>query len=237
MKTRYLLLAGLTFALAAPTTLALAAPGQDAPSRSATIAKKKPSYCAKQAKRLKAKSVAKVKSQKFFLYTNKKQTEYVYCSESPKRTGAISVADGIAKTSNLKAVKGNCAIFYSTKKPGIAFDADGKWLRMLPYGALRKGGYSLQRKIGGNGVPVKIEGISLSKNCVYAAAYTVNGVPMLAAEGIGRYSSFNEFQQLTLTGASAAELRAVKITAGKRGAATVSWTQAGVPKSIEIKGE
>lgn len=217
--------------LVASIALPVGASAHDA----ASAKKKKRSYCAAQAKQLKATSVAKVKSQKFFLFTNKKKTEYIYCSESPKRSGAISVSDGVAKTSQLRAVKGNCAVFYSETKTGVPFDAGTKWLRSLPYSVLAKRlKFSTQRRIGLKTDVVKLIEIKLAKNCVYTATFKVNGAPKLVIDSTGRYSNYGDYREFDLTGATDAELKAVKIKPGARGAATITWTQAGIAKSFEL---
>lgn len=234
MKIRSSLPFVLVLALAAPVAASTAAP-TTAPSNGVTVAKKKRSYCAAQAKQRKASSVAKVKSQKFFLFTNKRKNEYFYCSESPKRSGTIASSEGIAKTSQLRAVKGNCAVFYSEMKPGVPFDAGTKWLRSLPYSVLAKRSkFSTQRRIGLKADVVKLSQIKLAKNCVYTATFTVNGTPQLVVDSAGRYASYGAFRQFDLTGASDAELKAVKITPGARGSATITWTQAGVAKNYDV---
>jgi hypothetical protein len=209
-----------------------------ASAHEASTAKKKRSYCSGVAKKQKARGVGKVKSQKFFLFTNKRKNEYLYCGESPKRYGSISSSDGIAVTSQLRAVKGNCALFYSETKPGVAFSAGQKWLRMLSYATLAKRSTSsIQRRIGLKDDVVKPIASTLSKNCVYAATYRVNGVPRLVVDGIGRYASFDEFREFELTSASDSELRSVKVKPGARGTATISWTQGGVANSHTILGK
>lgn len=207
----------------------VAAPQED------VAAKKKASYCAAKAKKLKAKSAAKAASAKFFVYTNKRNNEYIWCSESPKTSGVIAASEGIQTTSHLRAVKGNCAIWRLTMKPGVPFDAGSTWLKIVPYTALRKGAkFSIQRRLAPKTDTINFEGIALSKNCVFAAAYTVNGAAKLAIDGVGKSASFDSFTTLDVTGASPAELRAVKVLSLGGSSARITWSQGGVAKSHDF---
>lgn len=224
------------FAVPALALLALAIPvaaNAGSAEEPASAAKKKLSYCQKQGKSKKGKLFGKVKDAKFFLYTKKKPTEYFFCSESPKYSGTIEAWDGIKKTSNLKAVKNNCAIFYTEGTPTTDLYSGEKELKIVAAKFFKKGAVKQTQGsvIGKKDETVSLESLSLAKNCVFAAGYMLNGVPTLKTAGIGNFP-YQGFVTRTLTGATAAELKAVKVTMTSATSATVSWTQGGVPKSL-----
>jgi hypothetical protein len=236
MRTRSLLIAILALALMAPVAVSATTPAGNA-----VVAKKKKkaSYCAKAAKKKKARAAGKVKSAKFFLYTVKSPSGYLFCSESPKFNGTISISEGIQKTSHLRARKNNCAVFYSEEKDDGSSRSGEKALRMVSAKYFRKGsklGKQTHASIlGAKQDVIAMEGLALSSNCVFAAGYTVNGKPTLSVAGTGDFAYQGHIRR-DIPGATAAELKAVKITVVSPGAVQVSWTQAGVPKTLDYPG-
>lgn len=231
MKLRLVLLAMLALALTVPSAIAVAAGDHEA-----TAAKKKKlSYCQKKGKSEKGKLFGKVKSAKFFLYTTKRPTEYFFCSESPKYTGSIAAWEGIKKTSHLRAVKNNCALFFSESKQGSDINDGAKYLKIVPAKFFRKGStYPKQTqaaRLGTKEEAVELVTLGLSSNCVFAAGYTKNGVPYMQIAGIGDFP-YGGFKAAPIAGATAADLKNIKVTADSPTQATITYTAGGVPRSV-----
>lgn len=240
MNTRLLPLAALALAVAAPVAASSAASGDS----TATIAKKKKSktgaWCAKQAKKdkpAKFRAISKVKSQKAFLYRDKYKTNYLFCSESPKFTATVTAWEGIAKTSKLLAVRNNCAVFYSELKPGTDRDNGTKEVVMIPYKYFRKNSKlpkQLNKAIlGDKEDSVSLQDLALSKNCVWVAGYVENNVPTIAIMGTGDFPDTGGFLERTKPSMTADELKSIKTTVTGPGSVNVSWTENGVPKSVD----
>lgn len=241
MKSRLALSALLTLALAVslPVAASTARPG----SSDATVAKKKATYCSKKAKKEKAakfRAISKVKSQKAYLYINKRKTEYLFCSESPKFTATVSRWEGIAKTGKLLAVRNNCAVFYSETKPGSGLDNGVKEVVTIPYKYFRKNSdlppqlYST--RLGFKEDVLSLQRLTLSKNCVWVAGYVENNVPTIAIAGAGDFP-YQGFRERTMPGMTIPELKAIGTTILAPGSVRVSWTQNGVPKSDDYPGD
>lgn len=235
MKLRSLTLVLALALLALAVPLAIASP--DA-SHQASISKKKQSYCQKKIKLAKAKLKSKDKAAKFYLAISKNKTSYVFCSESPKFSGTIAEFDGIKKTSHLRAVKNNCAIFYSESKQGSGWDAGAKELKIVSAKFFKKGAVKQTNGsiIGKKDETVSMASLSLSKNCVFAAGYFLNGVPTISIAGIGDFP-YGGFYDRPIPGASAAELKSIKINYVSKTAVQVTWSQAGVPKVLNYPGD
>lgn len=233
MKSRLTLTLLLMSALLVPVAIASAAP-----DKSVVVAKKKKlSYCAKQAKKNKAKLKASVKSAKFFLYTKKRPTEYFFCSESPKFTGFIASWEGIKTTSHLRAVRNNCAVFYTETPPGTSRDAGVKSLKVISARFFRRGAVKQTHasQLGSKEEAVTLQQVALSSNCIYAAAYKVNGVSTLTVGGAGNLLFSGRVKRAIPT-ASDAELKNVKVVATGATTAQVQWTEGGVAKSLDYTG-
>lgn len=238
MKPRLLLLSVLTLALAAPIAVSAETPSA-APSQQAQIAKKKLSYCQKKGKKEKGKFVGKVKKAKFFLYTTKRPTSYFFCSESPKFSGEIAAWEGIKKTSHLRAVKNNCAVFYSEEKPGTGMFTGEKELKIVPAKFFRKGaaqrGQTQASVLGKKDETVSLESLELTSNCVIVGGYFLNGAPMLTVAGSGDFP-YQGHVRRAIPGATAAELKAIKVNVVSPTAVQVTWTQGGVAKTLDYPG-
>jgi hypothetical protein len=238
MKARIAICSLLILALAVPVAASTAA--SDSAVTIAKKKRKKATYCQKKGKKAKAKLFGRVKSAKFFLYTTKRPTEYMFCSESPKFKGAIAAWDGIKKTSHLRAVKNNCAIFYTEGKPGTSWDSESKELKIIGAKYFRRGSKFAKQThastLGFKADTVTLESLSLSKNCVYAAGLVKNGVPTLRVSGIGDFPYQGQVTR-EIPGATTAELKAIKITVVAAGLVQVTWSQAGVAKTLDYGGE
>jgi len=233
MKLRSLILALALLALAVPVAIASSDSTQPA-----SISKKKKSYCEKKIKLAKATLKSKVKSAKFYLAINKRFGIYVFCSESPKFSGTIAGFDGIKKTSHLRAVKNNCAIFYSESKQGSGWDAGSKELKIVSAKFFKKGAVKQTNGsiLGRKDEKVSLASLSLAKNCVFAAGYYLDGVPTISIAGIGNFP-YGGFYDRPIVGASAAELKSIKVKYISKTAAQITWSQAGVPKVLNYPGD
>ncbi len=232
MNTR--LIIALTLALALLTPVAISAAASS--PKQATVAKKKLSYCQKKGKAAKGTLFSKVKAAKFFLYIQKGKRDYFFCSESPKYTGQIAEWAGIKKTSHLRAVKNNCAIFFSESKQGPGYDDGAKYLKIVSAQYFRKGSklpkQTSASRLGTKDQTVTLQSLTVAKNCVYAAGYTLNGVSTILMAGTGDFGYTGRIER-SIPAASAAELKAIKVTYNSATSSTISWTEAGVPKSFE----
>ena len=234
MRTRTLLLVLALAALAIPLA---AGASSAAPDHQTSAAKKKRSYCEKKIKKQKGSHTKKVKSAKFFLAVTKRPTEYFFCSESPKFSGSISAWDGIKKTKYLRAVKKNCAIFYTEAKSNSASDSGEKKLNIVAAKYFKKGAVkqTFSSRLGEKDDSVSLASLSLSKNCVFAAGYVLNGKPMIEIAGIGNFP-YQGFYEKALPNASVSELKKIKITVTSKTSVQVSWTQGGVPTTLDYPG-
>lgn len=245
------LLAALTITV--PVATATAGSSQD--SQSVAVAKKKATWCDKRVKqrakrdtksfkrRVTYKRVGFVKAAKFSLYTRRiaKRTadEYFFCSEAPKFNGGIAAWSGIKKTSSVKAVKNNCAVFYSETKDGT-YQSDGQTrINIIPYHFFRKSSkYPPQTNaatLGMKGEKVALASLQLTKNCVLAATYTVNGAAKLLVAGVGDFP-YQGFHNRDLTGATLADMKSLSISVTGPGSVLVKWTNAGAPQQLEYPG-
>ncbi len=240
MKTRLLLPIVLILALAAPVAISTAAHNDAEPQAQIAKKKRKQTWCQKKGKSAKGKLVSKVKAAKFFLYTTKRPTEYFFCSESHKFTGTIAEWGGIKKTSHVRAVKKNCAVFFSESKRGSGWDAGAKYLKVIPYKFFRKGSkYPKQTQAGQLGAKddaVTVYSVSLAKNCVVAVAYAKNGVPTLRITGVGDFG-YQGWVTREIPGATIAELKKVRVVYNNKDSATVKWTQGGVPNTYDYNAK
>lgn len=234
MKLRLVLLAIFALALAVPSGIAVA-DTEGASTVTTAKKKKKLSYCQKKGKTAKGKLVGKVKSAKFFLYTTKRPTEYFFCSESPKYSSGIAEWSGIKKTSHLRAVKNNCAIFFSESKQGSGINDGAKYLKIIPAKFFRKGSsYAKQTqaaRLGTKAEAVELVTLDLAKNCVFAAGYLKNGVPYMQIVGTGDFP-YGGQKEAPIAGATAADLKNIKVTADSPTQATITYTAGGVPRSV-----
>jgi hypothetical protein len=235
MKSRYLLPLLLILALCVPIAMAAAAPsGSDnAVSIAKKKKKKKLTWCQKKAKAKKgAKLFGKVSSAKFFLYVEKGKYGYFFCSESPKFTGGIGESDGIKKTSFLRAVKGKCAMFYSESKPGSGYDAGAKYFKAVAAQDFRRGGakFTTASRVGTKDEVVSMRSVTLAKNCVYAAGYTLDGVVRMKIGGLGPFP-FHAHPDAPIAGGVEADLKNIKIVATTADSATIRYTANGVEKT------
>jgi len=235
MKLRSLTLVLALALLALAVPLAVASP--DA-SHQASTSKKKKSYCQKKISKEKGKSTRKVKSAKFYLAITKRPTEYFFCSEAQKFSGSIAAWDGIKKTSHLRAVKNNCAIFYSESKKGSSFDSGYKSLKIVEAKQFKKGAVNqtFASNLGKSDEKVSLVSLTLAKNCVFAAGYVLDGVPMISIAGIGNFP-YGGFYDRPIVGASVAELKSIKVKYISKVAAQVTWTQGGVPKALNYPSD
>lgn len=247
----------LILALTVPVAGAVA--GNDG-STTATIAakkkkkkkKKKLTWCEKKVqtftkvdKRKKIKSsykrVSNLKSAKFSLYTKryprfyKIPTEYLACSESHRFTAMITAWSGIEKTSHVRAVRNNCAVFFSKSKNSK--DPDDGWSRVeqISYRYFRKGSKLPPQThadvLGRRNEKVVIGKLLLSSNCVLATTYTVNGTPKIVITGLGDFPERGYWER-DLPGASAADLKSLKVTVQSKTSTLISWTVNGSAQSL-----
>lgn len=234
MKFRFLISLLLLTAFFVPAAISAAAP--DTTVVVAKKKKKKLSYCAKQAQKKKAKAKASVKSAKFFLYTKKRPDEYFFCSEAPKFSGSIAAWAGIKTTSHLRAVKNNCAVFFSETKQGPGYDDGAKYLKVVSAKYFRKGSKLAKQthasRLGDKTETVSLQEVALSKNCVYAAAFKLNGVSTLVISGAGDFGYTGRVER-SIPAASDAELKNVKVVATSATSAQVQWTEGGAPKTYD----
>lgn len=248
MKTRLALPLFLILALAAPVAASVASPSDN--TASVAKKKKKATWCEKKVKsqikydkkaygvKTSYKRLAIVKSMKFSLYTRriKKRPadEYFFCSELPKFTGVVAESYGINKTSHVRAVKNNCALWYTEQAKSTRYDSNWKYIKIVPYKFFRKGSkYPKQTqatRLGTTDEVISVKNIAVAKNCVWAVGYTKNGAPSIAINASGDFADPG-LVELSAPGATDAELKAIKVTYDSATRATVSWNQAGVPKT------
>lgn len=231
MKIRSLTVIALLTLLAVPAVAVSAASHQGEVAKK----KKKLSYCQKKGKQVKGKSVGKVKSAKFFLYTTKRPIEYFFCSESPKFSGRIQAWDGIKKTSSLRAVRNNCAIFYSEGKPSSSTFSGEKELKIVSTKYFRKGSeYPKQTsatRLGTKDETVSLGKLALSTNCVYAVGFVRDGKIFMKIAGIGDFPS-QWILEAPIAGASAGDLKSISVAATSSSSATVNYTVGGAARSF-----
>lgn len=229
MRTRILLSVVLALFVAVPLASSSFASGGDA-----VVAKKKKklSYCPGKAKKAKAKLKARVKSAKFFLYTTRRPSEYLFCAESPKFNGWIAAWEGIKATSHVRAVRNNCAVFYSQT-------GTEKSIKIVPFKFFRRGSklpkQTQASSLNNTGQQVDFHQLVLASNCVSASTYVVDGAPTLSVMGHGDFE-YQGRARHSIAGASVAEMKAVKVVATSPTTAQVQITVGGVPRTIDYPG-
>lgn len=253
MKITRLLVPALILALAVPVSGAIA---QNDGSTQATIAakkkkkkkKKKLTWCQKKVKtelkkdkRYKPtlKRIGYVKAAKFSLYTRRygKRTphEYFACSEAPRFATTVTAWSGIHRTSHIRAVKNNCAVFFNTTKKGKSWDDGASQLKLISYHYFRKGSkYPPQTgatTLGKKGESFRLSNVVLDKNCVFAASYTVNGEQKIQFSALGDFV-YKGFVERSMAGATAAEMKSIKVTPVSKTSSLISYTVNGVPVKV-----
>lgn len=254
MNTRLLIAFTLVLSLAVPVGLATAKTNDPA-TVTAAAKKKKQTWCQKKVKEqtrsdkksykrtVTYKRVGAVKSAKFSLYARKfkgkRADQYFICSESPKFTTNVSAWSGIVRTSHVRAVGKNCAIFFTETKKGSYWSDGAKEINIIDYKYFRKNSkYPPQTSsttLGNKDAKVKVERIKLSKNCVMAASYTVDGAPKLQIAGLGDFP-YQGFRTIDLPGATAAELRSLNVKIDAKNSVLVTYKKNGVTQKVQYPG-
>lgn len=189
----------------------------------ATVAKKK-TYCQRTGASIKAK--LKATSLGFYVFLEKGGSLFLICQDKPKFYGEFSITAG-DKISTLRVTRKKCAVLKVTGKthnPQVFMFNFANFLAKNGQAGVYTAGY---------GQPAaSIEQVVLSKNCVTAFAERVNGVPGIAVQGTSAFGYTGNLRPAVSPNMTDKELAAVKIS-GDGATATVSWTEAGVPKSFE----
>lgn len=191
---------------------------------SATAKKKKKTYCQKQGSSVRAKLLAK--SNGFYVYREKGGATVLLCQDKPKFFGSTSWERG-ARLGRLIVVKKKCAIYsqLGSGNPKVYAINFADFLSRNGQASVREIGF------GGSG---QLLGMSLSQSCVGAYGTRVNGVPQIAVAGTSVFGYTGALYPPVSASATDKELANVRVsgtTVGAGATATVTWSEAGVPKS------
>lgn len=211
-------MAGLIVAIAMPSAVMAAQPD------SASVAKKKKqTYCQKIAKPVGGK--LKGKSKGFSVYVEKGGYLMLICQDKPKFYGEFSITKG-DKISDLRVVSKKCAV---VKTSGSSHNPQVYLFEFADF--LAKNGQASIYTTGYGQASASLEQLVLSPNCVAAMGERVNGAPQITVIGTGAFGYTGNVKAPVGPNTTDKELAAVKIT-GSGDSATVTWTEAGVPKSF-----
>ncbi|MBJ7459145.1 MAG: hypothetical protein JHD02_08160 [Thermoleophilaceae bacterium] len=211
-----LVLVGLIVVISVPAAVLASQPD------SANVAKKKKTYCQKSASYVKGK--LKAKSNGFSVYLEKSGSIILICQDRPKFYGEFSITKG-DKLSQLRVTRKKCAIL---KIQGPTHNPQVYLFDFVNF--LNKNGQAAIFTAGVGQPSATLDRIELSSNCVAAFAGRVNGVPQLTVKGTTTFGYTGEIHPSVSPSMTDKELAAVKIS-GTGASATVTWTEAGVPKS------
>jgi hypothetical protein len=184
-----------------------------------SAAKKKKTYCQKNGSAVKAKLLGKSKG--FYVYREKGGGTVLLCQDKPKFYGSMSWEQG-AKLGKLLVVKKKCAVYPQLGK-------GNPQIYQINFKDFTSGNGQAGVLEVGYGSTGQLLGLSLSTNCALAFGAKVAGVPQIAVKGTSAFGYTGTLYPPVGAGITDKELANVKIGATGTGAATVSWTAAGVP--------